>query len=516
MKLPFRRIVPPAVILFTLLLASGAGAQAIVPVNLPGTGSFRFDQPSAIAFGSIAHVAFIGDAAGDNTFKLYYAAVRSDAPFGNINATQADVLATPAVAIDNGSKYRSVRHPRIAVRSDGRLIVVFQGIPTQATDNNYKLFRALINVSGNAVTSQIVDEIVLPGPVEIAGNLVDPSFQYSPTDQTLRIVYSDASTPLQNVYFLRAGVDNASVAGGPLLLSSLPSTQGVQPLPRLSLDSDGHSHVAWAANDTTGNPTAIFYSMVMRNLTGTQDNVGIGATQVINLNRPWGFPELFADATNSIIIFAADQTDAALFGAGGLAFNRVDPSGVPKDGNPVRDFTGFFPDFPGVLIFSGIGDVYRPEIFKDDDDLFHVAGYGYRSTDNTFHGSPGRYYAMDLDDLINSTGDLLPDLPQAPVFIGNGFQAYGMQLEGDYTRPAFAYFGAISIQFWSGPVPETGVASNLYVTSTADAFTSDESGCSVAGGPGKGDSGFPWGAAVLLPAVFLLLRMKSRKGLGRR
>ncbi len=127
MKPSGTRVVP--ITLAILLLAASASAGKIVPVNGAGSGVFTFDQPAVVSSGTIAHVVFIGDAAGDNTFKLYYAAVDKSANFKDAGATQADILLTAAVAIDNGSKYRDVRHPQIAVRKTRRAGGAFPGRP---------------------------------------------------------------------------------------------------------------------------------------------------------------------------------------------------------------------------------------------------------------------------------------------------------------------------------------------------------------------------------------------------
>lgn len=514
------------IVLSILLLAASANAAVILPVNGAGTGVFTFDQPSVAVSGKTVHVAFIGDGEGDGTFKLYYAAVNGSANFQSSSATQASVLLTPAVAIDNGSAYDDVRHPQIVTWGSSRLVVVFQAVPAGAGAGNYKLFRAIVHISGNAVTSQVVNEIVDSASVRLGGTLVDPSFQLSTSDDTLRIAYSEASAEYSNVYFVRVAIDNASIVGGPILLSSLASSQGVKPLPRLQLDVDGDSHVVWAANNASSTPTGIYYSMVQRNSSGTADNVAIGPTQVIYGNYRWGFPSLVVDSPSSVFVFAVNQPLNLPGTAGALGFTMIDPSAVRHDGQPVNvnnlaTLTSFFVSQPGGLVASGAFDAYQPDVYFDrSEGYFHIAGYGYRSTASPYQGTPGRFYVMDLEEVIDQYSvESVPDLLLYPVPVGIGDLSHGMQIAGDYTRAAFASFQKKAIHFWSGPDSVTAGASNLYVTSTDDADISsgDSSGCSVAGNPRNGDAGRIPGALLLLsPAAVLLLLKVSRRILARR
>lgn len=523
MSLSRYRAVPIALAAFTLLFASIASAAFVVRVNGTGSGIFTFDQPSVLVSGWVAHVAFIGDAAGDNTFKLYYTAVNGRSDFQKATVTQSDILLTPAVAIDNGSRYTGARHPQIALQTSGRLIVLFQAVPTRTGATGvYKLFRAVINLSGNAVTSQIVDEITDPSGGEMAGTLVDPSFAVATSDTTLRISYTDNSTQYKNVYFARVAIDNAAIVGGPLLLSSSASSLGVQPLSRLKLDEDGHSHVVWAANDNTGNPTPIYYSFVKRNSSGAPDNVGIGPTPVLQGNYPYGFPNLALDTKRNLYVFGVDQKNVDAYGAGILAFTLLDPYGVTHNGGTVTsDDTDFFLTPPGEIPLSTAFNTYHPEITMDTSDYFHVAGYGYYDPASSSHGVSSNYYAMWLGDLIrNNSEGSVPTLELTPMRVGTVVESFGMQIPGDYTRAAFAHFEGKALHFWSGPDSDNVLsgASNLYVTSTIDTtyYSNESSGCSVAAGRRSGGA-FP-AATLLLPiaAILFLLRKPIRKALARR
>lgn len=521
---PSRTTVLPF-ILSILLLASSAVAAVILPINPAGTGVFTFDQPSVAVYGSAVHVAFIGDAEGDGAFKLYYASVNGSANFQHSGTTLSDILLTPAVAIDNGAAYDDVRHPQIAAWDANRLIVVFQGVPAGTGAGNYKLFLADIRIRNNAVTSHTVREIVDSSSARLAGVLVDPSFQPATSDGTLRIAYSDASTEYSNVYFARVAVDNASVVGGPILLSSLASSRGVKPLPRLRLDRYDFSHVVWAANNTDNTPTGIYYSLVRRNSSGTLDNVGIGPTQVIYGGYRWGFPSVVVSDVNSVYVLAAHQPYGLPGNEGALGFTRIDPTAVTHDGQPVNSGNQatlgfFFLSRPGGLVASGTFDTYQPDVYFDwSEGYFHIAGYGYRSAAYPYHGTPGTFYAISLEEVLDQYSvSVTPEAVLYPVSVGTGDLSFGMQMAGDYTRAAFASFHLKAIHFWSGPDNTTVGASNLYVTSTDDADISsgDSSGCSVAKPSRNGGAGRIPGALILLsPAAVLLFLKAARRFLAR-
>ena len=116
------------VIAATLCLAASAWAEGIFPVNDPGTGSWVFDQPSAVANGSVLHVAYVGDAAagadGSPNTRIYYAAVNASADFANKATVRSQVVVTPPVAIDN-ALFNNVRYSVIALHSATELVIFF-------------------------------------------------------------------------------------------------------------------------------------------------------------------------------------------------------------------------------------------------------------------------------------------------------------------------------------------------------------------------------------------------------
>src|SRR5512140_2016054 len=216
----FRRSLFLLVIAATLGLAAVAWAEGIFKVNNDGAGNWVFDQPSVAANGSIVHVAYVGDNghryddASLNT-RLYYAAIDGGADFTNKLTTGSQVRITAPVAIDNGTAYYDARHPQIALRSAPELVILFQARPDVSVD--YKLFRALVTISGNAVTSQRVAEILDAAGGTIPGNLTDPSFGIVLSDNTLRVAFSSYPSPLvdgstySDVYYARVGWDAARV-----------------------------------------------------------------------------------------------------------------------------------------------------------------------------------------------------------------------------------------------------------------------------------------------------------------
>ena len=255
----FRRSRFLLVIAATLGLAATAWAEGIFRVNDPGSGNWVFDQPSVAAYGTVLHVAFVGDNTGGadsaslNT-RLYYAAVNGGADFTYKLTTDNQVHITAPFAIDN-ALFNQARHPHIALRSATQLTVLFQAIPSDNATSGFKLFRALVTIDNNAVKTVDVKEIKDPFSGRMAGNLIDPSFALATTDDNfLRVAYTDNSTGYGNVYYARVGEDNAFLVGSSILLSSQPGSRGVQPLPRLQLDSNNNSHIVWAANNTPDTP----------------------------------------------------------------------------------------------------------------------------------------------------------------------------------------------------------------------------------------------------------------------
>ncbi len=281
----------------------------------------------------------------------------------------------------------------------------------------------------------------------------------------------------------------------------------------------------WAANDNTNTPTGIYYSLVRKNKSGVQDNLAIGATQVIYGNYRWGFPTVIVTSTESVFVFAVDQPYGFDGTAGPLAFTRLNPSKVKHDGQPVNvnnlaTLSSFFLSHPGGMVLTDAFDAYRPDVLRDSNGYFHVAGYGYRSTVPPYHGTPGRYYAMSLEELLDSDSVAsVPALLLNPLSVGTGDASFGMQIGGDYNRAAIARFSEKALHFWSGPDNVTEGASNLYVTYTNDVnlTSTDSSGCTVAADPRAGDAGRIPGALLLLfPALILLLLKTARRALARR
>jgi hypothetical protein len=537
----FRRFV--LVIAATLGLAAAAWAEGIFPVNDPGAGNWVFDQPAVAPRGTTLHLAFVGNAAAgafniDGTVnaslntRLYYAAVNGAVSFKSRTLTRAQVLLTAPVAIDNGDTYTDARHPRIALRTATEVVILFQAIP--AGETNYKLFRALVTLAGNAVTSQSVAEIRDAAGARIPGRLTDPAFALVLADNTLRIAFSSFPSPLvadatfSDVYYARVGWNDARVRNNAVLLTTTASSTGVTPLPRLVLDGNKFSHIVWAANNSTGNPTGIYYAMVHAVAPGVVDNLAIGATQVLTGGNRWGFPNVLLTGSRNIWILAADQSPSG--GSAGLAtsvgISEVNPYGVTFDGNPVSvnnvtsgSNTSFFLNPPGGSVLSSSFDAYQPEVALDSQNRMQVTGYGFRSNVPPFQGTPGRYYVMSLGTTVSGAGtsSLFATMVTSPVSVGTGDLAFAEQLPGDYTRPAFFHFSGKTVQFWSGPDNVVTGARNLYVTSTyASNDPTSQSGCSIVDDPRRGEAGrIPGAAVLLLPAAFLALRRAARKAFGR-
>jgi hypothetical protein len=516
------------VIAATAGLAAVAWAEGIFPVNDAGSGNWVFDQPSVAANGNVLHLAFVGDnttgADGSPNTRIYYAAVNGGADFTNRLTTRTEVLVTAPVAIDN-ALFSGARHPQIALRSATQLQILFQAIPVGAAD--HKLFLAVVTIDNNAVTAQQVKEVLDPVSGRIPGNLVDPSFGLAVVDNSLRVAYTDNSTGIGNVFYSRVGWDNAFLVGPGILLSSQPSSQGVQPLPRLRVDGNNDSHIVWAANNSAGtpSPTGIYYAMVRKVPPSVVDTLAIGATQVIAGGLRWGFPTVLVVNPGNVWILAAEEPPAGTSGlAGSLAISQVNPFGVVQDGNPVNvnnvgANTLFFLNPPGGSVLSSNFDAYQPETDLDIQNRVHVAGYGFRGGPPLFQGTPGRYYVMSLGTTASGAGTIstFGSMVASPVSVGIGDIAFAVQLPGDYTRPAFVHFSGKSVNFWSGPDNVVAGARNLYVTSTfSPPDPTTQSGCSMVGDPRRGEAGrIPGAAVLLLPAALLALRRAARKAFAR-
>jgi hypothetical protein len=511
--------------LLLILFAAAAGAEAIFPVNNSGSGTWAYDQPAVVADGSLIHVAFIGDSTGTGQFRLYYAAVDGGSNFADNATTRSEVVVIPATVIDNGASYTDARHPRIALRESDHLVIVFQAVPAGLAPGDYRLFRALVNVAGSAVSTQTVSEIVGSNGVRMAGPLTDPSFQLPLVgDGSLRMAYTQTSAGLGNVFYARAGIDNALLSAAPILLSSVTGSQGIQPLPRLRLDGLYNSHIVWAANNAAGTPSGIYYALVKTVPPSTVDVLGIGATQVLYGGYRWVFPNLLVISNAFVWVIGADEPSGSPGLAGPLGITRLNPYAVVQDGNPVNvNNTAanylFFVNPPGGAVLPPNFDTYHPEVALDSQNRGNVAGYGFRGDPPLYQGSPGRYYTMGLGTASgNTTTNAFAVMLSAPLSIGTGGISFAMQLPGDYTRPAFIHYNGKSIQFWSGPDSAVSGARDLYVTGTADAFDpTSQSGCAAAGVPTPdGGGSFPEAVLLLLPAVLLAVRRAARKAIARR
>jgi len=523
------------VIAAALCIAGAAWAEKIFTVNdRSGTGNRVFDQPSVVAYGSVLHLAFVGDNANGadsaslNT-RLYYAAVNGAADFTNKLTTDNQVLLTPPVAIDN-ALFNQARHPQIAVLSETRLAILFQATPSDNAAAGSKLFLALVTIANNAVVSHSVTEVRDAAGARIPGRLTDPSFGVVTTDNTLRVAFSSypsqlAGSPYSDVYYARVGWDTARVANSPILLNMASST-GVSTLPRLRLDGNNYSHVVWAAG--SADPTSIatiYYSMVHAIAPVIVDNVAIGATQVLTGGYHWGFPSVLLTSPSNVWILAGDESSSG--GSPGLAgsvgITEINPYAVTRDGNPVNVNNvganiSFFYNPPGGSVLSSDFDAYHPEAEFDSLNRMQVGGYGFRYDDG--HGTPGRYYVMSIGTQPSGAGtsSVFSSMVGSPVTVGIGDIAFAMQIPGDYTRPAFVHFTGRSVNFWSGPDNVVTGARNLYVTSAfSPADPTKQSGCSMVDDPRRDEAGrIPGAAVLLLPAALLALRRAARKAFAAR
>jgi len=517
MKPLCRRCIP--FVLALVLTAATAGAEAIIPVNESGPGTWTYDQPATAVDGTVVYTAFIGDSTGSGQYRLYFAAVAGSVNFASKTVTRSQVVSTAPTVIDNGALYTDARHPRIVLINSNQAVIVFQAVPSGLAAGDYRLFRALLTLENNAVKTQSVAEIFNANGTRMAGPLVDPSFGFVSKTRTLCLAFASPPAGTGEVYYARVGTDNALVVGSPIVLSSLASSRGVQPLPRLRLDANNFSHIAWAANNTAGTPSGIYYAMVKTDTSGLVDQLAIGPTQVLYGGHRWGFPNLLVLRTTSVWVLAAEEPPAGSPGAAGpLGITAVNPYGVTQDGNPVTvnnagANTNFFLTQPGGSVLPANFDVYHPEVALDTQSRANVGGYGYT-------GTPGRYYTMGLGSVsqgTTTTTTTFAAMVGAPQPVGLGDVAFATQIAGDYTRPAFVHFNGKAVQFWSGPDNVVAGARNLYVTSVVDAVEPEsQSGCSVTGaGPDRGTNGIPETALLLLPAAALLIRKAARKAFAR-
>lgn len=491
------------------MAAATASAEKTVSVNDPAVPGV-FDQPSVAVNGSVTHVAYIG---ADNTagpFRVFYAAVNGGADFTNLSLsrTTPGFLVAPPTPVDNtdagNDAYVDARHPRIAMRSSGEAVILFQAKPASSTDPTYVLYLARITLDNNAVVKQSVRLVT-----GVSGFNEDVSFSLVTADNTARIAYAGRPgiSGDFDVFYARIALDTASVSGTPgtpLLLSAIAGSTGARPLPRLKLDGGNRAHVAWAANSDTSAPNGIYYALV-KETTGA-DNVVIAATQVLGRSRKWGHPNLLVDTNSSILILAADESLAGT--AGSIGMVNINPDADDQDGSPVQvtNNNNFLITPPGEAILTGNFSLYRPEAFLDGLRQIHMTGYGSSGTRSV-------YYAFKA-----STSSPFAQFVVNPVTVGLDSSEFPVSLDGDYTRAAFGFFtSGKTVVFWSGAVAGTG-SRNLDVTSlpTVRAIESDESGCTVVSPPGAGGRGrILDGFLLFLPVAVLGVSRALRRGVGK-
>jgi hypothetical protein len=489
-------------------MATTSAAEKTVTVNDPAIPGV-FDQPSVAVSGSVMHAAYIG---ADNTagpFRLFYAAINGNSDFTNLSLsrTTAGFLVTPPTPVDNtapgNDAYVDARHPRIAMRSAGEAVILFQAKPAASPDPTYALYLARLTLEGDAVVQQSVRLVT-----GVSGFNEDVSFALNTSDGTARVAY--AGRPVVsgdfNVFYARISLDTAAVTGTPgtpLLLSSETGSTGARPLPSLKLDSSARSHIAWAANDNSSSPNGIYYALVKE--TGGADNVAIGATQLLGRSRTWGHPNTLVVSTSSVVILAVDESLPEL--AGNIGMVNINPNADDQDGSPVEVATNtrFLLTPPGEAILPESFSLYRPEAFRDSLGQIHMAGYGNNGTRST-------YYAFKL-----ASGFPFAQFQTNPLPVGLDSSEFPVSLAGDYTRAGLGFLtsGKVVV-FWSGEVAGTGNR-NLDVTGVPapSAIETDESGCRVATKSRAGGAGRNADVLFLvLPFAFLWMRRVLRRALG--
>ena len=492
------------VVLLTAALRGTAAAEITFPLNDNNAGVF--DQPNATLNGNTVYVAFIGDTTGSGTFRVYFAAVNGAADFTNLLLPRdSTVILTPPVAIDNtgsggNTPYFDARHPKIAMRTATEAVILFQARPTPS-DVVYRPYIARVALSGNTATLVSVRQVGgFPAGVLTTGDIEDISYNLVVTDNSVRMAFANRSTITAtapfHVYFARVGLDNATVVGTPLLLSSgndntVTGSDGFRPVPNLHIDSLNNSHVVWAANDNTPNPGGVYYALVTSN--PTFDNIAIGATEVLGRTFSWGHPSVHVISTASIVVLAADESFPGRAGSMGIA--NLNPDAVtPKTGRPVeigqvRLFLLF-----GPSILPSTFDLYHPEAFLDVLQQIHLTGYG-------ISGSAATNYSI-------TTTAVSPFASFVTAPISVGFNQFPAELPNDYTTAGFAVLGGKTIVFWSGLIPGSANR-NLNFTSVPNGsiVSSGGGGCSMVKDPRAGETErIPGTFLLFLPAVVLVLR----------
>jgi len=488
-------------------MAATAAAEKTVAVNDPAVPGV-FDQPSAVASGSVVHVAYIG---ADNTagpFRVYYAAINGDSDFTNLSLsrTTAGFLVTPPTVVNNtapgNDAYVDARHPRIAIRSNTEVVIFFQAKTAASPDPAYVLYLARLTLESGVVVQQSVRLVT-----GVTGFNEDVSFDLVTEDGTARVAYAGRSAVSGdfNVFYAKVSLETAAVTGTPgtpLLLSSATGSTGTRPLPSLNLDSSDRSHISWAANDNSSSPNGIYYALVKE--TDGADNVAIAATELLGRSRKWGHPNTLVSSTRSVIILAGDESLPEF--AGNIGLVNIDPDADDQDGSPVevKDDTRFLLTPPGEAILPESFSLYRPEAFIDSIRQVHVTGYGNNGTRSTYYDFR-LANAFPFAQFVNN-----------PATVGLDSSEFPVSLDGDYTRAGFGFLtSGKAVVFWSGEVAGTGNR-NLDVTGlpTASAINTDESGCRVvaksrAGGAGRNGDGL----FLVLPVAFLWMRRVLRRTL---
>ena len=264
------------------------------PSTGPAPGSSRSTSRRSSPTGSIAHVAFIGDAAGDNTFKLYYAAVNGvrELPERRPPRRPTSSSRRPSPSTTGPSTGTPATRRSPSGRRD-RLIVLFQGVPTasghrglQAVPGDHQPLQQRRHVADRGRDRRLPGSTswreprrsVLPG-----GDLR----QHPPHRLRGRLdrVQATCTSP-------GSRSTTRPSSGGPILLSSLASSQGSQAA------SPAEARRATATATWCGRRTT---TPARRRASTTRWSGGTAPasrttwrsapTQVLYGNYRWGFPD---------------------------------------------------------------------------------------------------------------------------------------------------------------------------------------------------------------------------------
>jgi hypothetical protein len=503
-----RRFLTLACAMALAAMAVPAGAEKTVAVNDPAAAGV-FDQPSVAISGPTAHVANIGAPTAAGPFRVYYAAINGGSDFSDLSLSRSTpgFLVIPPTLIDNtaagNSSYVDARHPKIAISSAGEAVIFFQAKTVASPDPTYALYMARLTLGNNVVVKRSVRLVT-----GVSGYNEDLSFGLVTTGDAAWVAYAGRTgiTGDFQVYCARISLETASVTGTPgtpLRLSSAAGSTGARPLPSLQLDSLNRVHVAWAANDNTSSPNGVYYSMV-KEVNGA-DTVAIAATEILGRPRKWGYPNLLAQATNLVLILAADESVPGV--AGNIGLVRINPDADDQNGSTVQVTvdTNFIYSPPGETILAESSSLFRPEAVFDILGQIHVTGYGNSGTRST-------YYAFAF-----SNESPYVNFVKTPAPVGLDSVEFPVSLAGDYTKAAVGYFndGKVVI-FWSGAAAAGN--RNLDVTGlpTVRAIQDDQTGCLVVPPSFPGDTGANADfLLLLLPAAALWIRRVMRQTIGK-